>query len=134
MSVVAKDSGNSGSAPPPTGIVPALCVDVIDLGVQDTPYNKKQHKIKLVWQLAEEDEDGNSLLKDDGRPWRMGKWYTLSLNEAATLRADLESWRGKPFDDAELAEGFDVEKLLLVPCQLQLVEKKTQTGKLFVGV
>jgi hypothetical protein len=39
------------------------------------------------------------------------KRYTASLNEKATLRKDLESWRGKPFTKEELA-AFDLEKLL----------------------
>lgn len=135
MGIVAKGSPSNGDfAPPPTGILPALCIDIIDQGMEDTPYGRK-HKIRIVWQLHDKDDDGSPQVRDDGKPWRLSKYYTLSLNEAATLRADLESWRGKPFLDQELAEGFDVEKLLFIPCQLHLAQMRSKkSGKEFVGV
>lgn len=127
MGVVAKDSGGSGFEAPPTGLYPAKCIDVVDLGEKETPYidertkaKKWQHQIMLVFQLHVEDEDGNVVLRTDGKPFRLGAFYNLSLNEKANLRKDLDNWRGKPFTEEELAEGFDVEKLLGVPCQVNV--------------
>ena len=48
---------------------------------------------------------------EDGRPFAVSKTYTASLFEAAALRKDLESWRGKSFTEEELG-GFDISKLL----------------------
>jgi hypothetical protein len=49
----------------------------------------------------------------------VGKWYTASIGEKANLRKDLVNWRGREFTDDEL-KGFDVKKLLGVPCMLSL--------------
>jgi hypothetical protein len=133
MTVVAKGSNGGDYMPTPTGVQPALCVDVVDLGIQETPFKdektgraKHAHKITVVWQLHPEDEDGNVILRTDGAPFRVMKYYTLSLNERANLRADLESWRGKPFTIEELKDGFDVEKLIGVQCQLNLMDRPSK--------
>lgn len=131
MGVMAKDNGGGDFMQPPVGVHPALCIDVIDLGVVKTPFkdektgaDKYAHQIQIVWVAHCENEHGEVLLRDDGKPFRLSKFYTLSLNERSNLRKDLDSWRGKSFTDEELAEGFDVEKLLGVQCNLNLVEKK----------
>ncbi len=105
--------------PAPSGVHQAVCCDVVDLGVMEVTYPgrppKKQHKVRLVWQIEE--------LMDDGKPFIASKRYTLSLHEKANLRADLESWRGKAFTDAEL-QGFDLEVLLGVNCLLNVLQVK----------
>lgn len=129
MAVTAK-GGGAGFEAPPVGVHPALCIDVIDLGEVKTPFkdnlgrDKVQHQINIVWQLHVEDENGNILTRTDGKAFRLSNFYNLSLNEQANLRKDLESWRGKAFTEEEVAEGFDVEKLIGVPCQINVVEQK----------
>jgi hypothetical protein len=49
------------------------------------------------------------------------------------LRPMLEAWRGRKFTPQEL-EGFDLERLLGVSCQLQLVHVLTDRGGLFANV
>ena len=44
------------------------------------------------------------------------------MNEKATLRKMLASWRGKDFTEAE-AKSFDITKLLGVACMLNIIEK-----------
>lgn len=137
MSVIAKDTGsNKDYAPPPTGVHPALCFDVIDLGDQKTPFidektgeKKIVHQIQIMWQLHPEDDDGNLVTREDGKPFRVSKYYTLSLHEKANLRQDLDAWRGKPFTEEELEDGFDVEKLIGAQCQLTLTEKKKKRSE-----
>lgn len=46
--------------------------------------------------------------------------FRASMNEKATLRKMIESWRGKGFTDAE-AEQFDVRNLIGQTCMLQVV-------------
>jgi hypothetical protein len=72
-----------------------------------------------VWELAEK--------MKDGRPFMLSKSYTLSLHEKASLRKDLESWRGKAFTEAELT-GFDLEKLITVNCLLNVAAYKKKNG------
>jgi hypothetical protein len=83
-----------------------------------------QRKVDVVWQLTE--------TRDDGKRHLVFKRYTLSLNEKASLRHDLESWRGKPFTFEELA-GFDVEKLIGANCLVN-VQHKVGTERTFANV
>lgn len=118
MAIIAKASGNGSSTflPAPAGVHQAVAVDVVDMGVLEVTYagkTKKQHKVRVVWQIEE--------LMDDGKPFICQKRYTLSLNEKSTLRKDLESWRGRPFTDAEL-DGFDVESVIGANCLLNVMQ------------
>jgi hypothetical protein len=106
MAIIATAGDSKLYTPAPVGAHQAVCVDVIDKGIVEVTYagkTKKQHKISLAWQIDE--------TRDDGKRFLVYKRYTLSLNEKATLRKDLESWRGKAFTrDEEM--GFDVEQVL----------------------
>ena len=126
MPIVAKSSGSS-FVPAPAGVHVGVCVDVVDLGVLEVTYNKqtkKQHKIRIVWQIAED--------MQDGKPYICQKRYTLSLHEKAALRKDLESWRGRAFTDEEL-KGFDVETILNVGCLLNVIHEN-KGGDIFANV
>jgi hypothetical protein len=100
---------------------------VVDLGILEVTYAgvaKKQHKINVAWQISE--------LREDGKPFLVFKRYTLSLSEKATLRKDLESWRGKKFTrDEEM--GFDVESIIGVNCLLN-VTHNTVKDKVYANV
>lgn len=104
----------------PEGLHNAVCVDVVDLGIEvsDKFFDKagnpqKYHKIRIYWQVEEK--------MGDGRPFLVSRRFTLSLNEKSKLRPFLESWRGKAFTSDDLVKGFDVEKLIGVNCTLQVL-------------
>lgn len=106
MAIMATAGDSKSFIPAPAGVHQAVCVDVIDKGILEVTYagkTKKRHKITLAWQIDE--------LRDDGKRFLVYKRYTCSLNEKATLRKDLESWRGRPFTREE-EMGFDVEAVL----------------------
>lgn len=109
-------AGSSSSFKPcPVGVHQAVCCDVVDMGLLEVSWNgqtKKQHKVRLVWQVDE--------LMDDGKPFIIQTRYTASLHEKSRLRKDLESWRGRAFTDGEL-QSFDLEVLLGVNCLLNVV-------------
>lgn len=117
MPIVAKESSrNRDFIPAPAGAHAAVCCDIVDLGTLEVTYGgktKKQHKVRVVWQIAE--------VMADNKPYIVQKRYTLSLHEKAGLRKDLESWRGRAFTQEEL-QGFDLEKLLSVPCFLNVLQ------------
>ena len=123
MSIIAKKSG-SGFTPCPAGVHQCVCVDVVDMGLMDSQFKdkagntKKQHKVRLVWQVDE-------LREEDAKPFMVQKRYTLSLDDRANLRKDLESWRGRAFTESEL-EGFDLEVLVGVNGLLNV--QHTQRG------
>jgi hypothetical protein len=114
MAIIATAGDSKLYTPAPVGAHQAVCVDVIDKGIVEVTYagkTKKQHKISLAWQIDE--------TRDDGKRFLVYKRYTLSLNEKATLRKDLESWRGKAFTrDEEM--GFDVEQVLGANCLISV--------------
>lgn len=125
MPIFAKAGGNF--TPAPEGTHNSVCVDVVDLGLLEVKWNaetKIQHKIKIVWQIEED--------QADGKPFHVSKRYTLSLHEKAALRKDLESWRGRSFTEEEL-KGFDVENVIGVACILNVVHNAT-SGTIYANV
>jgi hypothetical protein len=127
MPIIATATQSKTFTPAPEGTHQAVCVDVIDLGMKETTWQGKlkvQHKIDLVWQIAE--------ARDDGKPYQVYKRYTLSLNEKASLRHDLESWRGKPFTIDE-EHGFDVETVIGANCLVN-IQHRTVADKTYANV
>jgi hypothetical protein len=136
MALIASDTGGGDFKPVPQGVHTGRCVRVIDLGTQPREYQGQPkspvRKVMLSWELYGEDEDGQPMLTDDGKPLAISKRYTLSLGEKATLRSDLESWRGRAFTAEELA-GFDVSKLLGVAALIN-VKHDVREGKTYANV
>ena len=115
MKMPTVESG-SGFEKCPEGNHLAVCYEVIDLGTQETTWDgetKRQRKIWIGWETSSEQ-------MEDGRPFVIGRRYTLSSNEKSTLRKDLESWRGKKFSDEDIAK-FDIKDLLGCACFLNVV-------------
>jgi hypothetical protein len=124
VSIIAKRP-ESSYTPCPEGLHHAVAVDVIDLGVVSSTFGDK-HKIRIVWQI--EDENTETRRRFEAR-----KQYNLSLHEKATLRKDLESWRGRKFTEEEL-KGFDLEKLLGANCQIQVVHDISEDASIWANV
>src|SRR5690606_36452002 len=107
--------------PPPEGTHPARCYRVIDLGTQQVEFKgtqKRQHMILLSWELPTE-------RMDDGRPFTIHQRYTFSSSDKSHFRNHLESWRGKKFEGRDYAPGgFDVSKLVGVPCLVTVVHDR----------
>jgi hypothetical protein len=123
----------TGSAPvkefkiAPTGSHLARLYRIIDLGTQKSEYMGKVNmlrKVKFFWELH-----GDDLKTDEGKPLIQTRNYTLSLGEKASLRKDLESWRGKSFTDDEL-RGFDLTNLLDKWCMIT-VQHRESNGKTY---
>lgn len=105
----------------PAGVHIARACRVIDCGTRvDPTFGKKRRQAWIFWELPK-------CLRADGKePQLVGKRYTLSHNEKANLRSDLESWYGRHFDDAQLekAGGFDLERLVGRPALINVVHSK----------
>ena len=112
MPIIASFTKNDFT-PAPEGLHRAVCVDVVDLGMQPTKEWGEKHMVQIRWFIEERDP------KSD-KPFLVMSRYTLSLGKKARLRQNLEAWRGKKFTEEELA-GFDLENLIGVNCQLQIV-------------
>jgi len=96
----------------------ARCVRVVDLGTQpgSAAFPDPKHKVMIAWELPSELHDFNG----EQVPFLVTKRYTMSLHEKATLRAHLESWRGRKFTTDELA-GFDLKNIAGVPCMISVI-------------
>lgn len=120
MSIIAKATPRS--VPVSEGAHIAICISVIDLGLQTVQWQgtiKELRKVMLTWEIPDE------TIQVDGeeRPRVISKEYTLSLGDKAKLREHLEAWRGKKFSDDEL-DGFDLQNILGKPCLLQVLHNE----------
>ena len=121
MGLIASDTGGGELQLAPAGAHRAICYLVADVGTHNGPYGAK-HQMVVGWELTDE-------LMEDRRPFAVSKFYTLSLAPKAGLKADLESWRGRPFTTQEL-EGFDLSKLLGAPALVTVVHKENKQGSM----
>jgi hypothetical protein len=134
MSFIVEDKGNFEATP--SGMHLARCYRIIDLGTQKSEYMgqvKYLHKIMLGWEIHGTNDDGTPLKMRDGRPFAIFKNYTLSWSEKATLRGDLQSWRGKPFTQEEMRR-FDLKTVLNAWCMLNVIERAGKDGNMYVNV
>ena len=140
MALIVKENGNGPSTPPiDPGMYQAVCVGIYDLGTQKGgdfgKGIKMQRKIYVEWEIPDERID----LEIDGKTVNVARKqrqkYTLSLNEKATLRKHLDSWRGRPFTVEEL-EGFDVFSILGANCYLNIIHAPANdgSGKIYANI
>ena len=111
-----KSGGDKKFENPQPGTYGAVCYRVIDLGTQEVKWEgdtKNQNKVFIGFELDEKMEDG--------RPFVIGRKFTVSLHEKSGLRAFLKGWRGRDFTDEELM-GFNPQKLIGAPCMLSLIQ------------
>lgn len=137
MAIIATDTGGGVDYKPvPQGTHLAICNMVVDLGKQRKEWQGQERirpEIFLRWELPNErlewtDKEGNQKVG----PMVIGQTYTLSLSERANLRHHLEAWRGRAFSPVEL-EGFDVSRLLGVPCMVTVTHNEKQ-GRTYANV
>src|SRR4030067_196104 len=124
MSLKVQEGGEFKSVD--AGTYPARCIKLIDLGTQHGEYlgiAQVQKQVLLSFELPTELIESGEWA---GSPYSISKFYTASLGEKATLRHDLEAWRGRPFTEEEL-KGFDLKNVVGKPCMISVI--KTDTGK-----
>jgi hypothetical protein len=136
MSLIAKATTNSTFTPVPPGMHLARCYRIIDLGTQKATYKgdvKFQPKIMIQFEVHGEDEEGNKLVTEKGEPLSISKNYTLSLGEQATLRKDLQAWRGVAFTPKELG-GFELKNILDKWAMITVTKDVGEDGKEYTNI
>ena len=86
---------------------------IVDLGTQQGEWEGKAtyaRKMIFYFELHGEDDKGQPLVNDDGKPLIVTKYYNASLGEKATLRKHLQTWLNLDF--SKMPEGFKVENIL----------------------
>jgi len=124
LTLTCKDSGDF--KPHPEGIHPAVCVDVMDLGLVETDFQgvkKMVNKVKLTF---ESEAKG-----DDGKPCTVSKNFTASLHPKAKLSEFLGKWRGR---QVAPGETIGLDKLIGASCTLVISHQQNLSGKTYAAI
>jgi len=124
--LVLQCNDNSNFKPHPTGIWQAVCLDVIDLGLQWTEFQGKRklvRKLKLVFETEHVGEDGKRGI--------VTKNFTASLYPNAKLTGFLGQWRGRQIMPGD---NVDLKKLPGSCCTLVLSHQQSLSGRTYVSI
>lgn len=133
MAINATDNGQKREIIPAGNYV-ARCYQMIHIGTvieNIMGEDKTLNKVRIGWELPEELRTFD--VAKGEQPLVISKEYTLSLNEKATLRKTLASWRGKDFSEDE-CKGFNILKLIGVPCMLNIIHKTSKAGNDYADI
>jgi hypothetical protein len=87
--------------PHPAGRHTGVIHHVEDKGlVLNKKFNKEEHKIAVFIKTE-------GIVRDDGEPWFVQQWFTLSNSPKANLRKFREAVLDRPLSAEELAAPFD---------------------------
>lgn len=131
MSILAENKGGNFEVVA-AGNHLARCYSMVQIGtIHDETFDTKRHLVRITWELPLK----KKVFKPENgeRPFSISKEYTLSMNEKANLRQDLESWRGKGFTENE-AKAFDITKLLGKACMLNVIHKQNRKGNTYAVI
>jgi hypothetical protein len=126
MSNMVLQCKDSDFKPHPEGIHPAVCVDVMDLGLIETEFQgqrKMVNKVKLVFESEQKTDDGKNCI--------VTKNFTASLHPKAKLAEFLGKWRGRPVLPGET---IDLAKLLGACCTLVISHQQNASGKTYASI
>jgi hypothetical protein len=112
----------------PTGLQSAVCVYVVDMGLQLNKGGESKRKIRLVFETQATISEGEYA----GKPFMLSTEMTFSMFKSSLLRATIHNWFGKNMDD-ETADSFDLEKLIGQQATLNVCENQTN-GKTYSNI
>ena len=136
MGLIAKVSEGGSFVSVAPGMHLARCYRVIDLGKQKSEWQGKINilpKVMIQFEVHSEDDDGKPLVTPKGEPMSISKNFTVSLQEKATLRKDLVSWRGREFTKEE-ADGFHLKNVLGAWAMLTIAKSVGNNGKEYTNI
>ena len=131
MSLTVSEKSGPSTPPIPAGTYLAVCSMMVDLGLQyNERFGNTQQKVLIGWEIPGETIE----IDGEEKPRMISKQYTASLSAKATLRKDLESWRGKSFTPEEL-KAFDMKTIVGASCMLSIIHaKSTTTGNPYAKI
>lgn len=135
MGLVAKE-GEGSFTPVPPGMHLARCYRVVDLGTQKSEYLgtiKYLPKVMIQFEVHGEDENGKAIVTAKNEPMTISKNFTVSLAEKATLRKDLQTWRGREFTAEEL-RGFELKNILGAWAMISVIKTTGNNGKEYTNI
>ena len=126
MSLVLESKAGGDFAPHPEGIHPAVCVDVIDLGLVESEWQGQRrlaNKVRLVFETEQRNEDGKNCT--------LTKTFNASLHAKAKLADFLGKWRGRPVVPGE---SIDLAKLIGANCTLVISHQQNMVGRTYASI
>jgi hypothetical protein len=126
MSYVLQSKVGGDFKPHPEGIHPALCVDLIDLGLVESEWQGQRrlvNKLRLAFETEQRGEDGRSCI--------ITKTFTASLHPKAKLSDFVGKWRGRPVVPGE---SIDLAKLIGANCTLVISHQQNMVGRMYASI
>lgn len=119
--IIAKDAGGNFTIHP-AGQYRLICADAYDEGERTGTFGTK-HEVRLVFvsELINEKDEHK-------RPFEHSVWFRLSLNEKSNLRKFLEGWRGVPFTEKQIRDGWNVSQCIGANAFVQIIHKAKKDG------
>jgi hypothetical protein len=106
------------------------------MGTQPSEFQgqvKHLQKVMLQFEVHGEDDNGKPLVTAKGEPMSISKNFTLSLSEKATMRKDLQAWRGRDFTPEEL-RGFELKNVLGAWAMITASKAVGNNGKEYTNI
>ena len=126
MSLVLESKVGGDFRPHVEGIHPAVCVDVIDLGLVESEWQGQRrlvNKVRLVFETEQKNEEGKNCI--------ITKTFTASLHAKAKLAEFLGKWRGRPVIPGE---SIDLSKLIGANCTLVISHQQNMVGRTYASI
>src|SRR5262245_41977388 len=126
MSMVLQSNAGGDFQPHPEGIHPAVCVDVIDLGLVETEFQGQRrmvNKLRLFFETEQKNEESKNCI--------ISKTFTASLHPKAKLADFLGKWRGRPVVPGE---SIDLAKLIGANCTLVISHQQNMVGRTYASI
>jgi hypothetical protein len=126
MGLILQAKANGDFKPHPEGIHPAVCVDVIELGLREEEFQGRRKMVEKVRVVFESEQK-----LDDGRNCIISKNFTASLHPKARLAEFLGKWRGRPVLPDET---INLGKLVGACCTLVISHQQNAVGQTYAAI
>ncbi|HOX59388.1 MAG TPA: hypothetical protein P5205_19660 [Candidatus Paceibacterota bacterium] len=126
MALVLESKVGGDFEPHPEGIHPAICLDVIDLGLVETEWQgvrRWTNKARIVWETEQRTKEGKNCI--------VTKTFTASLHPKSKLSDFLGKWRGRPVVPGE---SIDLSKLIGANCTLVISHQQNLVGRTYASI
>src|SRR6476660_6298000 len=126
MSIVLESKVGDDFKPHVEGIHPAVCVDVIELGLVETEFQGQKrlvNKVRIFFETEQRNEEGKNCV--------ITKTFTASIHPKAKLAEFLGKWRGRPVMPGE---KIDLAKLIGACCTLVISHQQNLVGRTYASI
>ena len=122
MSMTASVGGGMDFPECPTGLHPAVCYKLVDIGTQPNEKYPEKRQIILGFEIPGEMVEYTKDGETNEVPQTVSKFLTLSMHEKSNLRKIVQSWTGRVLSDADAAE-YDLSRMLGQAAYINVIHK-----------